>query len=132
MTGASPTDASPTGAIQTGEILHGGAQRLPVRVLNPYDTDVVKISRYRIDVGDRCSPHVHTGKTEAWVIVAGEGEARVGATSLAVREGDVIVTPPGQSHELRNTGKGPLVFVNVVLPTGDEPITTRELEGGDA
>lgn len=121
-----------TGASPPGEILHGGAQRLPVRVLNPCDTEVVKISRYLVEVGDRCSRHVHTGKTEAWVIVAGQGEARVGLVVLTVGEGDVVVTPPGQPHELRNTGAVPLVFVNVVLPTGDEPITTRELDGGHA
>lgn len=111
----------------TGEVLHGGARRLPVRVHNPYGADVVRISRYVVDPGDRCSLHIHTGKTEAWLIVQGRGEARVGDVVLAVEEGDVVVTPPGKAHDLRNTGTLPLVFANVVLPTGDEPVTTTEL-----
>lgn len=111
----------------TGEVLHGGARRLPVRVHNPYAADVVRISRYVVDPGDRCSLHVHTGKTEAWLIVQGQGEARVGDVVLAVVAGDVVVTPPGRAHDLRNTGALPLVFANVVLPTGDAPITTTEL-----
>ena len=96
-----------------------------MRVHNPYDAEVVRISRYTIDSGDRCSLHVHTGKTEAWLIVRGSGQARVGDVLVAVKEGDVVVTPPGREHDLRNTGPGPLVFANIVLPTGDAPITTR-------
>ncbi|WP_293868168.1 cupin domain-containing protein [uncultured Alsobacter sp.] len=112
----------------TGAVLHGGAQRLPVRVHNPYDAPATTISRYLVAPGDRCTLHVHTGKTEAWVITQGTGTATVGDVTIAVREGDIVVTPPGRPHDLVNLGQTPLVFVNVVLPTHDAPITTRELE----
>ena len=106
--------------------LHGGAQRQPIRWAN-VQTPPMTISRYRVDVGDAVSLHVHTGKAEYWVIVAGEGEVRLGEREMAVKEGDVIVTPPGLPHALRNTGTVVLDFLNLVQPVGDEAITTREL-----
>ena len=109
------------------DVLHGGAQRLPIRWHNPHAAAVPHVSRYLVAPGDRCGLHVHTGKTEAWVIVQGVGEARIGDLAIAVADGDIVVTPPGQAHELINLGAVPLIFVNIVLPTGDAPITTVEL-----
>ena len=107
-------------------VLHGGAQRLPVRLANEVEPPQ-KVSRYVIAPGDRCSRHVHAGKAETWLIVAGRGVAHLDDRRIEVAEGDMLVTPPGTSHALDNTGTMPLVFVNIVSPTGG-PITTTELE----
>lgn len=108
-------------------VLHGGARRLPVRWVNIDGSPPIPISRYSMAPGDVCTLHVHTGKTEIWVIVAGQGFARIGAERITVMEGDVVITPPTVPHELVNTGEEPLVFLNVVQPTGDDPITTSEM-----
>ncbi len=107
-------------------VLHGGAQRLPVRQANGIEPPQ-KVSRYVIAAGERCTRHVHTGKAETWLIVAGSGVAHLDDRQVVVSEGDLLVTPPGTSHALDNTGAAPLVFVNIVSPTGG-PITTTELE----
>ena len=106
--------------------LHGGAQRQPIRWAN-VTAPPMTISRYKVAVGDTVSLHVHTGKAEYWVIVAGEGLVCLGDEQIAVREGDVIVTPPQIPHALRNTGTVVLDFLNLVQPVGGEAITTREL-----
>ncbi len=107
-------------------VLHGGAQRLPVRQVNDAEPPL-KVSRYVVAPGNRCTRHVHTGKAETWLVVAGSGVAHLDDRRIDVAEGDLLVTPPGTSHALDNTGAVPLVFVNIVSPTGG-PITTTELE----
>ena len=109
------------------EIMHGGAERLPLNWINVADAPA-RIARYRVAPGKTVSMHVHTGKAEYWVIVIGRGTVRIGEQSLEVNEGDIVVTPPTVPHGLTNTGNGPLVFLNIVQPTGDTPITSTELE----
>lgn len=107
------------------ETLHGGAERLVVNWVNA-EPAPVRISRYRVAPGRSVSMHVHTGKAEHWVIVAGEGVVRVGEQSFAVKAGDVVHTPPTVPHGLTTTSAEPLVFLNIVQPTG-EPITSVEV-----
>jgi mannose-6-phosphate isomerase-like protein (cupin superfamily) len=109
------------------QVLHGGAERLPVRWVNESEPPA-RISRYRVAPGASVSLHVHTGKAEFWVIVAGTGTVRVGDRSIPVTEGDIVSTPPSVPHGLTNTGSEPLVFLNIVQPTG-EAITSVEVAG---
>ncbi|QQR38425.1 cupin domain-containing protein [Devosia rhizoryzae] len=108
-------------------IMHGGAERLPIRWVNAPIPPTV-ISRYRVAPGKSVSLHVHTGKAENWVIIAGSGVVRIGEESIPVVEGDIVLTPPTVPHGLTNTGDIPLIFLNIVHPTGDEPITSVELD----
>ncbi len=110
------------------QILHGGAQRQDLRWRTAAKSPLAGLSWYQVAPGDVCSAHVHTGKAETWLIVAGVGEARVGAEAFAVKPGDAIVTPPGTAHALHNTGSAPLVFVNIVSIANDDPVSTTELE----
>jgi mannose-6-phosphate isomerase-like protein (cupin superfamily) len=107
-------------------VLHGGAQRLPIRWAN-LEKPPITISRYRVAPGDQVSLHVHTGKAEYWVIVAGSGTVEVGDRTFAVSEGDVVWTPPRIPHALINTGGSPLEFVNIVQLVDGEPLSTTEL-----
>ena len=108
------------------EVLHGGAERLAVNWLNA-DPPPTRISRYRVGPGSSVSMHVHTGKAEHWVIIAGEGIVRVGTQSFAVGPGDVVHTPPSVPHGLTTTSADPLIFLNIVQPTGEGPITSTEV-----
>ena len=108
-------------------MLHGGGRRLPVRWVNR-EPPPITISRYRVDPGEEISLHVHTGKAEYWLVLAGTGRVTVGSDAFDVAEGDIVATGPTVPHALRNTGTTPLLFVNVVQATGG-PITTTELAG---
>src|SRR5690606_7281288 len=72
-------------------MMHGGAERLPIRWVNAAPPPTV-ISRYRVAPGQSVSLHMHTGKSENWVIVSGSGTVRVGDASFVVTEGDIVVT----------------------------------------
>lgn len=113
--------------MSTPHILHGGAKRLSVRFVGGNLPEEQRISWYEVDPGDRCTRHVHEGKTEAWLIVQGEGEATRGSETYSVSKGDILVTEPGVPHGLVNSGPGILVFVNVAIQTGDQPVATQEL-----
>jgi len=109
------------------ETLHGGAIRRAVRWLRPDPERPVTVSWYTIRPGGRCTRHVHTGKAETWLLVAGRGIATIGEERIAMAPGDLVTTPPGVPHALDNAGEGDVVFVNVVQPEGG-PVTTTELE----
>ena len=112
------------------EVLHGGAERVAVRwhELPDAPSRAVGLSLYRVRPGERCGLHVHGGKTETWLVVAGEAEVVRGEERLRVRVGDAVRTPPGVAHALANVGAGDVLFVNVVEPEpGVEP-STVELE----
>ena len=115
--------------MSTGTVLHGGARRLPTHVVAGDGRLPQPVSWYEIAPGDACTMHVHEGKTETWLVVAGTGEARIGAAALAVGPGDMMITRAGTPHGLRNTGSEPLRFVNIVALAGSGPVTTREISG---
>ena len=125
MTGRTP-DAGrlpgPDGKI----FLHGKAERLPTRLVNA-ETLPTTISWYRVEPGGRCTYHVHSGKDECWLIVAGRGQAKVGDTDYQVAAGDFLLTREGTPHALVNAGAEDLVFVNIVFPTGTGAISSVEL-----
>jgi len=43
-------------------------------------------------------PHYHTGETEIYFVLSGNGLTVVGGEVLQIKEGDVIVTPPETAH----------------------------------
>lgn len=109
------------------KVLHGGAKRLATRYVSGEPREDRRISWYEVPPGDRCTRHVHGGKTEIWLIIAGKGEATKGDATLAIAPGDLLVTDPGVPHGLLNTGDTALRFVNIALLRDGEPVTTREL-----
>lgn len=109
------------------QVLHGGAERQPIRWRTEEKTLLAGLSWYRVAPGEVCSMHVHTGKAETWLVVAGDGVARIGVRAFAVAAGDAMVTMPGTAHSLHNTGAAPLVFVNVVSIVTGDPVSTTEL-----
>lgn len=114
-------------ASAVGQVYHGGARRLEMRWPNHAAEPPQRLSLYEIPAGEVCSLHVHTGKAETWIVVAGTGIARIGSWQQPVSTGDALVTPPGNPHSIKNTGAGPLVFLNLVTLTGDAAVTTTEL-----
>jgi mannose-6-phosphate isomerase-like protein (cupin superfamily) len=52
------------------------------------------------------------------LVVSGNGEAIVGRERLELREGTLVLIQRGETHEIRNTGRGPLKTLNVYVPPG--------------
>lgn len=66
--------------------------------------------------GGRTPPNTHATAWEQFVVLRGAGVARSGGTATAVRQGDVLVVPPGHEHTLENTGLGKLYCLTTMMP----------------
>lgn len=110
---------------QSLKVYHGGARQLPVRWPNTPQDKPHRFSFYEVMPGEICSRHVHTGKCETWIIVAGSGVVSIDDQDFPVSRGDALATSPGSSHKLVNTGSEPLLFVNLVTFTGGAVSTTE-------
>ncbi|HEY9855541.1 MAG TPA: cupin domain-containing protein [Stenomitos sp.] len=55
--------------------------------------------------------HVHTTQWEMYLFTAGTGELREGEITYPVGPGDCCLLPPGEAHQVRNTGSVDLEYL---------------------
>lgn len=89
--------------------------------------------------------HSHTAQWEFYLIVSGRGQVRTPSGLSEVREGDCVAHPPGEPHQLTNTGATDLLYYVVAdnpasdachypdsgkweLPTHDQPVRVTPVE----
>ena len=60
--------------------------------------------------------NVHDASDQWLYVVSGEGEAVVAGRHVALEAGALLLIEAGEPHEIRNTGRAPLVTVNVYAP----------------
>ena len=58
----------------------------------------------------------HRGADQWLDVVGGTGEAVVNGEPVALRAGTLLLIQRGETHEIRNTGTGPLRTLNVYVP----------------
>jgi mannose-6-phosphate isomerase-like protein (cupin superfamily) len=58
----------------------------------------------------------HRGADQWLFVVGGEGEAIVEGERVELREGTLVLIQRGETHEIRNTSRGPLRTLNVYVP----------------
>ena len=69
--------------------------------------------------GEAIPPHRHQA-TEIFVVLAGEGKARIGAGSWQeIGRGTALAVPPETTHTIRNTGDRELVCLTIMTPGDD-------------
>ena len=78
-----------------------------------FQEDGVWIKRVEVIPGARLSLQKHAHRSEKWIIVGGEGLAIVNDQNIPVKSGTVVDVPLGAVHRMGNTGKNPLVFIEV-------------------
>ena len=62
--------------------------------------------------GETCCPfHAHAAQWEFFYILSGEGTVRRNDQDFTVKAGDAILHPPGEAHQIRNTGAGELLYL---------------------
>lgn len=71
---------------------------------------------FEIAQGGHSAKHSHDYEHEVF-IHSGEGAILKDGQWVPVRTGTVIFIPPGEEHQLKNTGRSPLIFVCLV-PSG--------------
>jgi mannose-6-phosphate isomerase-like protein (cupin superfamily) len=67
----------------------------------------------------------HRGADQWLFVVSGAGSATVNRRKYALRKGTLLLVERGDSHEIKNTGRQPLVTLNFYVPpaytaAGDE------------
>ena len=72
-----------------------------------------KTKRIEVYPGKRFSLQKHQQRSEKWIIMTGRGIATVGKKEISVKEGSFVEVACGEIHRMHNTGKSPLVFVEV-------------------
>lgn len=88
-----------------------------VEVSNGDDDPGVSIARARVAPGVVTRWHRLEGTAERYVILEGTGRVEVGDdVGEDVREGDVVLIPPGVRQRIGNTGKDDLVFLAICTP----------------
>lgn len=81
------------------------------------------LAEARLPIGASTTPHYHPRTEEIYYILAGEGHMKIGQETRAVGPGDAIAIPPGETHQISNTGKETLVFLCCCAP-GYEHVDT--------
>ncbi len=72
-----------------------------------------QVKRIEIKPGLRFSLQKHSKRAEKWIVVSGSGIATVGKNRIQVSRGSFAEVPLGEIHRMHNTGKEPLVFIEV-------------------
>jgi len=73
---------------------------------HPFNLELVRVPPGK----STCPFHSHSAQWEMFVILSGTGTVRAGQERHKVKAGDALMHPPGEAHELINTGKKTLLF----------------------
>jgi mannose-6-phosphate isomerase-like protein (cupin superfamily) len=79
------------------------------------DQAIKEVSWLRLMPGDSIGYHQHVTNEDVYVIISGEGVFKdKDGKDKPVKAGDVAIVRKGESHGIANSGKEPLVFVDVI------------------
>lgn len=69
-----------------------------------------------LNAGEEIGEEVHPDRDQFFRIEKGSGEAVIDGHKTQVGEDDVVIVPAGSSHNIINTGKGPLQLYTLYGP----------------
>ena len=90
-----------------------------IRELLAYRNSVIRhqsLAEARLPVGGSTQEHYHPRTEEIYYITHGTGKMRVEGETREVRAGDAIAIPPGQKHQLWNTGSETMRLLCCCVP----------------
>ena len=87
------------------------------------------LAEAQVAPGKMTLEHYHTVFEEIYYVLRGKGIMRIGNEVKEVKAGDGIAIPPGQRHQIENTGVSNLVFLCCCSPayTHENTILTSEV-----
>jgi mannose-6-phosphate isomerase-like protein (cupin superfamily) len=74
------------------------------------------LAEARLPPGTATTPHYHPVTEEIYYILEGVGRMRIGSDQRSVGPGDAIAIPPGEEHQITNTGDTVLRFLCCCAP----------------
>jgi uncharacterized cupin superfamily protein len=72
----------------------------------PFEVELVRLPPRAVN----CPYHSHTSQWEFYIVVSGRGQVRSPSGTVEVREGDCFAHPPGEPHQITNTGATDLLY----------------------
>ena len=78
-----------------------------------FEESGVWVKRVEVNPGGRLSLQKHNHRAEKWNIVSGQGLVDIDDKQFPIQAGSVIDVPLGAVHRIANTGKEPLIFIEV-------------------
>jgi oxalate decarboxylase/phosphoglucose isomerase-like protein (cupin superfamily) len=72
-------------------------------------------SKVTLPVGSSIGYHIHTGNTETYYILKGKALADDNGKEVILEAGDMIFTPDGSGHAIKNIGDTDLEFMALVI-----------------
>ena len=69
------------------------------------------LAEARVPQGATTLLHYHCRAEEIYYVVSGKGRMRLGEETREIGPGDAVAIPPGEVHQVTNTGAGELVFL---------------------
>jgi len=78
------------------------------------------ITRVTIEPGAVSRRHAHAKSEQIWIVERGFGVLLMADDKESeLKAGDIVRTPPGETHGVRNTGSEPLVYLAITSPPED-------------
>lgn len=102
--------------VEVIETNHGKFANKRKRLGAPAGANELGCSWFEVPPGKQAFPHhAHFGNEEAFFILSGEGELRIGEKTVPVKAGDFVSCPRGEeyAHSLVNTGKEALTYLGI-------------------
>lgn len=91
-----------------------------LELFNTLEDLSVSVARARVAPNATTELHQLLGTDERYVITEGVGEVEIGgASTQAVKVGDIVLIPSGTSQRITNTGDSDLVFLCICTPRFD-------------
>jgi len=87
-----------------------------LEMLNDEADNAVSIARARVEPEKETALHALTGITERYVILQGQAEVEIDGQTQFVRQGSVVLIPPGSAQKIKNLGEVDLVFLAICSP----------------
>lgn len=78
----------------------------PSGLAQPFEVDLIRIPAGAVN----WPYHSHSAQWELYLIITGRGQVRTPDGAADLREGDCIIHPPGEAHQITNTGATDLVY----------------------
>ena len=73
----------------------------------------IQVKRIEVRPGLRFSLQKHKHRAEKWIVLSGKGVATIKNKETPVTAGAYFDVPCGEIHRMQNTGRVPLVFIEV-------------------
>lgn len=95
------------------------AKKDPVKALKTvfYSTESTSGSVWVVQPGQEVHQHLHHHSDDVWICIAGEGIFYPEpGQEIKISKNDIVLSPKGQCHGVKNTGNEDLIFISIVAP----------------